>query len=184
MMSPRKCPGMHRLINLPCGELTVVQRKLGLPALAIISDPGLFDMLDYPYTAVDLPIAWLGPTGNFLPLCGHATMATSLLLFSKYANLDEIHYASRAGIRILATRTEQGACIALPALLPPQPLARATAKEVLAILNKACNLRDTDVTYMGETYAVRCLTFQFRSTSTNICNLSFARNQARYPTYW
>lgn len=126
-----------------------------MPALAVISHEQLFDTLHYPFVGKNLPIVWLGPAGGFLPLCGHATLATSLVLFAQFPDLQTISFSARSGQRILAFRTEIGACIVLPALLQPLALSVDSQNKLTGILTRACNLEASDVVYMGESCTVR-----------------------------
>lgn len=129
-------------------------RKLSLPALAIISEAHLFETSIYPFVEKDLPIAWLGPAGNFLPLCGHATMAASLVLFTQFPDLQSISYITRSGQRLSAQRTEHGAYIDFPALSRPLALKGVSNNETIEVLSRACGLHESKVAYMGESHTV------------------------------
>ncbi|KAK9898095.1 Diaminopimelate epimerase-like protein [Cystobasidium minutum MCA 4210] len=130
-----------------------IARRLALPALAIISDPGLFNSTDYPHAHADLPIAWLGPEGTFLPLCGHATMATSLVLFDLFPAVQELNLVARSGKKIHVARAGKGATIAFPALPTPTPAEVASCARALQVLSTAASLQESDVLHVAESRA-------------------------------
>lgn len=144
-------------------NLTYIQlhRRLSLPALALISDPELFSASTFPSQEKDLPIVWLGPTGHFIPLCGHATMAAGILLFSLFSSLDNFNFIARSGKRINVQRTGKGATIALPASTELEPLQLASHQQVVDVLKFASSLNESDIVNMGESRAVRFASFHF-----------------------
>lgn len=142
-----------------------MHRKLSLPALAMISDQELFNAARYPSTDTDLPIQWIGPTGFFLPLCGHATMATSLLLFTFFPDLQDIKFiARRSGRKLTARRTDSGAAIGFPAAPKIAGLSLSTEEDINRVLSDASSLRTGDIKFLGESRSVS--TYYKQSTAS------------------
>jgi len=76
-------------------------------------------------------------------------MATCLVLFSLYTKTNSLSFRSRLGQGIKALRTENGAEIAFPAGKPAEDLSESQREEALTVLEEACQLKESDIVYLG-----------------------------------
>jgi len=121
-----------------------IAKKLALPAIAILSDPDLFASATLPEDAV-LPIAYLGPEGHWIPLCGHATMAASSVLLQLFPQTNSLTFRLRSGRVFPVRRTKKGAEMGMPALPSTKPLELVTRQAALETLYNFGGLKEEDV---------------------------------------
>lgn len=124
-------------------------RTLGVPALAVICDLSLFSSIG-PEADTPLGITWINPLGGFIPLCGHATMAASLVLFKLFPTLPKVTLQSRLGVTLIVTKTEHGAELGFPALLRWTEPKLEPSEKVYKVLADALNIQSQDIVRVAE----------------------------------
>ena len=104
-----------------------------------------------------LPISWVSGEGQFIPLCGHATMAASLVLFHLFPHLPNITLLSRLNVTLKIRQTASGAELGFPALLrwtEPRLVPFPTIQKV--VQDAAC-LEEKDIVRLAECHHVSLL---------------------------
>lgn len=108
-------------------------------------------------------IRWFSARGEPLPLCGHATMATTMLLLSLFPTLENVRYRFPRGVLAARRLADGRAEIDLPASARVVPLDEVAIARTLPAICRSAGIEEGEVVYLGGATSVRLFYFPTHS---------------------